>query len=80
MAAASVKNVLKGGHVDLTNEIKKFSLNYYRKASRLSRKLARSTVKHMQNAQRQAQKTVNQAKETVSQAKKRVEETFRPKN
>jgi len=80
VAAASVKNVLKGGHVDLTNEIKKFSLNYYRKASRLSRKLARSTVKHMQNAQRQAQKTVNQAKETVSQAKKRVEETFRPKN
>lgn len=58
IAISSVKNILQGGHVDLTNEIKKISRNYYRKASRLSRKVTRTAVKRMKTAKNTAKKNL----------------------
>lgn len=66
IAAASVKDTLKGGRVDLTAEIKKLSLNYYRKASRLSRKISRLTIRRMKLAQRQASRKLKWAKRNAT--------------
>lgn len=66
IAIANVTDCMTGGTIDLTAEIKKFSINYYKKASRLSRKIARSAISQVEKAQKEA--------------KKRVEKTFGSKN
>ena len=43
-AASSLKHALKGGKVDLTDEIKRYAFNYYRKQTRRTRKFARKIV------------------------------------
>lgn len=65
IAVSNIKDVFKGGTVDLTAEIKRFSIDYYKKASRLSRRIARTAMHHVENAQKEA--------------KKRVSETFKSK-
>ncbi len=65
IAISNIKGVFKGGTVDLTAEIKRFSIDYYKKASRLSRRIARTAMHHVGNAQKEA--------------KKRVSQTFKPK-
>ena len=66
IAIANVTNRMTGGTIDLTAEIKKFSINYYKKASRLSRKIARSAFSQVEKAQKKA--------------KRRVQNTFGPKD
>ena len=58
IAISNIKGVFKGGTVDLTSEIKRFSINYYKKASRLSRRIARTAMHHVGNAQKEAKKRV----------------------
>lgn len=53
LATASIKDNLKGGRVDLTSEIKKYARNYYRKQSRLRRRIAKQTIRNMKRMQRQ---------------------------
>lgn len=60
IAISNIKGVFKGGTVDLTAEIKRFSINYYKKASRLSRRLAHTAIHHVGNAQKEAKKRVSQ--------------------
>ncbi len=60
IAISNIKGVFKGGTVDLTAEIKRFSINYYKKASRLSRRLAHTAMHHVGNAQKEAKKRVSQ--------------------
>ncbi len=55
-AAISVKNTLKGGKVDLTDEIKKFAYNYYKKQTRKTRHLAKKILKTMKKTQKKARK------------------------
>ena len=66
IAIANVTDRMTGGTIDLTAEIKKFSINYYKKASRLSRKIARSALSQVEKAQKEA--------------KRRVQNTFGPKD
>ena len=58
IAISNIKGAFKGGTVDLTAEIKRFSINYYKKASRLSRRIARTAMHHVGNAQKEAKKCV----------------------
>jgi hypothetical protein len=58
IAISNIKGVFKGGTVDLTAEIKRFSINYYKKASRLSRRLAHTAMHHVGNAQKEAKRRV----------------------
>ena len=58
IAISNIKGVFKGGTVDLTAEIKRFSINYYKKASRLSRRLTHTAIHHVGNAQKEAKKRV----------------------
>ncbi len=60
IAISNIKGVFKGGTVDLTAEIKRFSIDYYKKASRLSRRLAHTAMHHVGNAQKEAKKRVSQ--------------------
>ena len=60
IAISNIKGDFKGGTVDLTAEIKRFSINYYKKASRLSRRLAHTAMHHVGNAQKEAKKRVSQ--------------------
>lgn len=60
IAISNIKGVFKGGTVDLTAEIKRFSIDYYKKASRLSRRIARTAMHHVENAQKEAKKRVSQ--------------------
>ena len=60
IAISNIKGVFKGGTLDLTAEIKRFSINYYKKASRLSRRLAHTAMHHVGNAQKEAKKRVSQ--------------------
>ena len=53
-AASSVKHALKGGKVDLTDEIKRYAFNYYRKQTRKTRKFAKKLLKTMKKAQKRA--------------------------
>lgn len=55
-AASSVKHALKGGKVDLTDEIKRYAFNYYRKQTRKARRLAKRILKAMKKAQKRALK------------------------
>ena len=73
IAAASVKDALKGGRVDLTEEIKKLCLNYYKKASRMSRKITREAIKRMKKAQREASRTVKRAKRNAQRKIKKAQ-------
>ena len=58
IAISNIKGVFKGGTVDLTAEIKRFSINYYKKASRLSRRLAHTAIHHVGNVQKEAKRRV----------------------
>ena len=60
IAISNIKGVFKGGTVDLTAEIKRFSIDYYKKASRLSRRIAHTAIHHVGNAQKEAKKRVSQ--------------------
>lgn len=51
-AASSVKHALKGGKVDLTDEIKRYAINYYRKQTRKTRRLAKRLLRSMKRAQK----------------------------
>lgn len=53
-AASSVKHALKGGKVDLTDEIKRYAFNYYRKQTRKTRRFARKILRAMKKAQKRA--------------------------
>jgi len=66
-AASSVKHALKGGHVDLTDEIKRYAVNYYRKQTRKTRRFARSILRKMKRAQKSA---IRQLKKTHRQLKR----------
>lgn len=79
IAAASVKDTLKGGQVDLTAEIKKLSLNYYRKASRLSRKISKLTIRRMKLAQRQASRKLKRAKRNATRNLKKTTKAAKDK-
>ena len=76
MAAFNVKHALKGGRVDLTEEIKKFTINYYKKQTRRTRKIARDTIKRMKKAQKRAikefRKTQKQLKKTLKLEQKQA--------
>ena len=58
IAISNIKGVFKGGTVDLTAEIKRLSINYYKKASRLSRRLVHTAIHHVGNAQKEAKRRV----------------------
>ena len=58
IAISNIKGVFKGGTVDLTAEIKRFSIDYYKKASRLGRRITRTAMHHVGNAQKEAKKRV----------------------
>lgn len=73
VAAASIKDTLKGGRVDLTEEIKKLCLNYYKKASRMSRKITREAIRRMKRAQREAGRTVKRAKRNAQRKIKKAQ-------
>lgn len=60
IAISNIKGVFKGGTVDLTAEIKRFSIDYYKKASRLGRRITRTAMHHVGNAQKEAKKRVSQ--------------------
>ena len=66
-AASSVKHALKGGHVDLTDEIKRYAVNYYRKQTRKTRHFAKSILRKMKRAQKS---TIKQLKKTSRQLKR----------
>ena len=58
IAISNIKGAFKGGTVDLTAEIKRLSINYYKKASRLSRRLVHTAMHHVGNAQKEAKRRV----------------------
>ena len=58
IAISNIKGVFKDGTVDLTAEIKRFSIDYYKKASRLSRRIAHTAIHHVGNAQKEAKRRV----------------------
>ena len=68
-AAASVKHALKGGKIDLTDEIKRYAYNYYRKQTRKTRRIAKKILRTMKRAQKEALK---QLKGTQRRIKKQA--------
>jgi uncharacterized membrane protein len=68
-AASSVKHALKGGKVDLTDEIKRYAINYYRKQTRKTRRIARMILRKMKRAQKMA---IRQLKGTQKKIMKHV--------
>lgn len=76
LATASIKDNLKGGRVDLTSEIKKYARNYYRKQSRLRRRIAKQTIRNMKRMQRQTRMHFRRMQRSaVRRYKKMVRET-----
>lgn len=72
-AASSVKHALKGGHVDLTDEIKRYAFNYYRKQTRRTRRLARKILKTMKRAQKHAIKQLKGTQKRIMKHAAKVE-------
>lgn len=65
-AASSVKYVLKGGKVDLTDEIKRYAINYYRKQSRKTRRLAKQLIRTMKRTQKRALKEFKRTQKRIT--------------
>ena len=72
-AASSVKHALKGGHVDLTDEIKRYAFNYYRKQTRKTRRLARRILKAMKKAQKRALKELKGTQKRIMKQAAKIE-------
>lgn len=72
-AASSVKHALKGGHVDLTDEIKRYAFNYYRKQTRKTRRLARRILKAMKKAQKRALKELKGTQKRIMKHAAKIE-------
>ena len=72
-AASSVKHALKGGHVDLTDEIKRYAFNYYRKQTRKTRRLARNILKAMKKAQKRAIKELKGTQKRIMKHAAKIE-------
>ena len=72
-AASSVKHALKGGHVDLTDEIKRYAINYYRKQTRKTRRFARAILKKMKRAQKVAIKQLKKTHKQIKHAAKKAQ-------
>ncbi len=53
-AALNIRHILTGGNVDLTEEIKKFTINYYRKQTRRRRKIAKVALRNMKKMQKKS--------------------------
>ena len=72
-AASSVKHALKGGKVDLTDEIKRYAFNYYRKQTRKTRRLARRFLKTMKRAQKRALKQLKGTQKRIQKQAAKLE-------
>lgn len=72
-AASSVKHALKGGKVDLTDEIKRYAFNYYRKQTRKTRRLARKILKTMKAAQKRALKELKGTQKRIMKHAAKIE-------
>lgn len=72
-AASSVKHALKGGKVDLTDEIKRYAFNYYRKQTRRTRKFARKILKAMKQAQKRALKELKGTQKRIMKNAQKIE-------
>ena len=72
-AASSVKHALKGGKVDLTDEIKRYAFNYYRKQTRKTRRLAKKFLKAMKRAQKQAIKQLKGTQKRIEKHAAKIE-------
>lgn len=72
-AASSVKHALKGGHVDLTDEIKRYAFNYYRKQTRKTRRLAKRILKAMKKAQKRALKELKGTQKRIMKHAAKIE-------
>ncbi len=72
-AASSVKHALKGGRVDLTDEIKRYAFNYYRKQTRRTRRLAKKILKTMKRAQKRAIKQLKGTQKRIMKHAAKIE-------
>ena len=72
-AASSVKHALKGGKVDLTDEIKRYAFNYYRKQTRKTRRLAKRILKAMKKAQKRALKELKGTQKRIMKHAAKIE-------
>ena len=72
-AASSIKHALKGGKVDLTDEIKRYAFNYYRKQTRRTRKIARKILKTMKKAQKRALKELKGTPKKIKKQAQKLE-------
>lgn len=72
-AAFSVKHVLKGGKVDLTDEIKRYAINYYRKQTRKTRRFAKKILRTMKRAQKRTLKQLNGTKKRIEKHAAKIE-------
>ncbi|MBR1802290.1 hypothetical protein IJ768_03660 [Candidatus Saccharibacteria bacterium] len=72
-AAASVKHALKGGKIDLTDEIKRYAINYYREQTRKTRRLAKKLLKQMKKAQKTAIKQLRGAQKRIMRQAAKLE-------
>lgn len=72
-AASSIKHALKGGKVDLTDEIKRYAFNYYRKQTRRTRKFARKILKTMKKAQKRALKELKGTPKKIKKQAQKLE-------
>lgn len=72
-AVSSVKHALKGGKVDLTDEIKRYAFNYYRKQTRKTRKFAKKLLKTMKKAQKRAIKELKGTQKRIQKQAAKLE-------
>ena len=72
-AASSVKHALKGGHVDLTDEIKRYAFNYYRKQTRKTRRFAKKILRTMKRAQKRAIKGLKGTQKKIQKHALKIE-------
>ena len=72
-AASSVKHALKGGKVDLTDEIKRYAINYYRKQTRKTRRFAHNILKTMKKAQKHAIKELKGTQKRLMKRAAKIE-------
>lgn len=72
-AASSLKHALKGGKVDLTDEIKRYAFNYYRKQTRRTRKFARNILRTMKKAQKRALKELRGTQKKIKKHAQKLE-------
>lgn len=73
-ALSSVKHALKGGKVDLTEEIKKYAFNYYHKQTRRTRHAGQIILRRMKKAQKRAVKSLKATQRQLKNAAKRAKD------